>query len=271
MFRNLGGWLGYGDGFGSVNVKDLNELDLTKPISAEMQLVAEIILHDAYYRPSSFRSDDYVNTVRSVFEPLMRRKMQPIETSLRYAYEQKANLHPVNDAGLRNILEPYGVDFSSMRDPWGESYRTSYRVEKNRDLITIMSNGPDKLPDTRDDITAMTAGFEYFTPMGRTIDAAVQGYHARTGNFIRGERELFAEIGIREMLDRFGRRYTTTFDGEGRMLRLHVKSLGQDGRLDPPNSYGDDFIVWTSSIDLFAAVERSRNPHSDRPQDRSDE
>lgn len=257
MFRNLGGWLGYGAGFGGVNVKDLNELDLTKPISADMQLVGELVLHDTYYSPNSFRSSNYVNEAMTVFEPLVKQKLQLVGTSLSDAYERRSFLHPVNDSSLNAILDVYGIDFTTLRDPWGEPYRTAYSVDRSRDVITIKSNGPDKSPDTKDDIIGLTSGFDYFVPMGRTIDAAINGYNSRNGGFIRDAKTLFTEMGIGQMTDRFGRPYSFVFDGDGRMLRLSVKSAGKDGRFEKYENYGDDFTVWTSSVDLFAAMERT--------------
>lgn len=257
MFRNLAAWLGYGLGFGGVNVKDLNDLDLARPISEEMQLVGEIILHDAYFSPKTFRSNDYVREARSVFEPLIRRQVQPVAAALADTYERKSFLHPVNDQSLISILEPYGIDPNVVSDPWGEPFRYAYTVERSRDVLTITSNGPDKLPNTADDIVAHTQGFDYFIPLGRAVDAAVRSYNARTGDVIRTQKNLFAEMRIGQMLDRFGKPYSLVFDGTGRNIRLQIVSAGADGRFNRDGAFsGDDFTVWTTSIDLFAAIER---------------
>ena len=253
MFRGLSGWLGYGNGFGRVNIKDLNELDLTKPVSEEMQLVAEIILHGQYYHPTVFRSKNYDEEAKSIFADHINRQMQPLVNGLRIAYDQWNYLHPTNDAGLRSILDNFGVDFDEMHDPWGTRYKAEFSVAGIRDVVTIKTAGPDKALDTRDDFTAVTNGFEYFTTMGRAIDAAVRNYNARTGKFIRDEKMLNAELGVGEMLDRFGHPYRVVVDGDGRYLQLHVRSSGPDAR---PDVGGDDFNVWTSRIDFFAGVER---------------
>ncbi|HEV8590639.1 MAG TPA: MG2 domain-containing protein, partial [Pyrinomonadaceae bacterium] len=257
MFRGLGSWLGYGDGFGGVNVKDLNELDLSKPISDEMQLVGEIILHDHSYIPNIFRSKRYRDEAKTVYSATIANQMNPVATSLMNAYTTQNYLHPVNDASLRNILGSYNIDFDEITDPWGVAYKAAFTVDKTKDVVTIISAGPDKAFDTNDDFTAFTTGFEYFTPMGKAIDTAVNNYHARTGEFVRDEKALFAELGIRELIDRFGRPYKAVFDGDGRYLRLQLWSSGEDGRfLKKGEYYGDDFSVWTSKIDFFLPVER---------------
>nr|MBA2347806.1 hypothetical protein [Solirubrobacterales bacterium] len=256
MFRGLSGLLGYGNGFGGVNVKDLNELDLTKPISNDMQLVAEIILHDQYYSPNVFRSKRYYDEAKSVFAAAVTRQMQPVANGLRVAYEQQNRLHPTNEVGLRSILEGRGVDFAELRDPWGSAYVTDFSIDRSRDIVTIKTVGPDKVPGTRDDFAAFTTGFEYFTPMGRAIDTVVNNHHARTGQFIRDQHTLFAELGVRELLDRYGRPYKVVADGDGRQLQLRVRSSGPDGEFQKSDWGNDDFYVWTSRVDFFVAVEK---------------
>lgn len=261
MFSGLSGWLGYGKGFGGVNVKDLNELDLTKPIADELQTAAEIILHDSYYYPNTFRSKRYYDEAASVFSVRIGGQFNQVRSVLSHAYLNQNQLHPVNESSLKNILDSYGIDLSSMRDPWGTPYRPEFDVDKTRDIVRIMTAGPDKVFDTKDDFPAFTDGFEYFTSMGRTIDTAVKNYHARTGDFIRDEKTLFAELGIGQLLDRFGRPYRVAFDGENRNIRTRIISSGKDGKFENTDyyygyAYGDDFGVWTSTIDVFAAAER---------------
>ena len=252
-WRGYGEYLGYGGGFGRINVKNLNELDLTKPISNEMQLVGEIILHDSYYYPGIFHSNNYYDEAKAVFSESTKKQFAPIDAALKDSYEYENNLHPVDDISLNNILERRKVNFREMRDPWGSQYKTIYSVEANRDIVTIVCAGPDKQFETRDDFTVFTAGFEYFAAMGRAIDAAVKQYNARSNAFIRDEKTLFTELGVHELLDRFGHPYRFFFEAEGRKFNIRVRSTGHNGRFE--NWGGDDFDVWTNKIDYFNAVE----------------
>ncbi len=253
---DFAGWLGYGGGFGSVNVKTLNEMDLTKPISDEMQLVAEVILYDNYYSPNIFRSKSYYTEAPSVFGSVVSRQFQPVEAALNGTFRTRDYLHPTNEAGLKNILGEHGIDFAEMRDPWNMAYRAEFSVNKSRNVLTVLSAGPDKQFATRDDFTAFTIGFEYFTPMGRAVDTAVRNYHARTGSFIRDDKTLFAQLGVRELLDRFGRPYKLISDADGRFLKLRLRSAGADGKFEAYEWAGDDFDVWTSRIDYFESAEK---------------
>lgn len=257
MWRDYSCFLGYGENFGSINVKNINELDLSKPIPDDLQLVAEVLFHSDYYSPSIFHSDNYFDEAKSIFASAINSQFSQVDSALKYAYQNRNYLHPVNEESLRSILAERFVNFDLMRDPWGTPYKPVYSVDKTRDIVTIICAGPDKLFDTRDDFTAFSSGFEYFTPMGNAIDAAVQNYNVRTGNAIRDEKTLYAELGVSQLLDRFGHPYNVVLDGDGRYLKLQIISSGADG-IYGKGSY-DDFDVWTSQVDFFAGIERKIN------------
>lgn len=256
MFQGLGSWLGYGESFGGINVKDLNDLDLTKPISDEMQLVAEVMLHDSYYYPNLFHSNSYFDQAKSVFGLTIRKQFDPVTNALSHAYQNRNFLHPTDDASLRNILAIYNVDIDGFRDPWGVAYRAAYSTEKNMNIVTITSAGPDKTFATRDDFTAFDASFDYFKPIGLAIDTAVKNYHTRTGGFVRDEKTLLAALGLRELPDRFGRPYKIIVEGDGRWLQMTLRSTGKDGKFEEYFYRGDDFQVWSNRQDYFAPVEK---------------
>ena len=65
---------------------------------------------------------------------------------------------------------------------------------------------------------------------------------------------LFAELGINELLDKFGRPYRVVFEVEGRYLRIRLRSSGNDGKFATYDWSGDDFYIWTNRTDYFAAT-----------------
>jgi hypothetical protein len=259
MWRNYSGFLGYGDNFGNINVKDINDLDLSKPIPTDLQLVAEVILHSDYYTPSIFHSENYFDQAKSIFAGQINSQFAPVSTALNFAYQNRSYIHPVNEAGLRSILADRYVNFDLIRDPWGTPYKPVFSTDKTRDIVTLTCAGPDKQFDTRDDFTAFSAGFEYFTAMGKAVDAAVQNFNMRTGDVIRDDKTLYAELGVNQLLDRYGHPYKIVFDGDGRYLRLHVRSAGPDGIFEKGSAGYDDFDVWTSRVDFFAGIDRKIN------------
>ncbi|MBP6005020.1 MAG: carboxypeptidase regulatory-like domain-containing protein [Pyrinomonadaceae bacterium] len=255
MWSNYSGWLGYGGNFGSVNVKDLNELDLRKPISDDLQLVAELILHSSYYYPNIFHSSSYDKEAKAVFGDAVTRQLEPVATALKESFEQGDHVHPVDKTSLDAILSRRNIVLDRMMDPWGVAYTADFPIVKSQDVVTIASAGPDKKMGTRDDFTAFSRGFEYFTQQGKAIDTAVKNFNDRTGGFIRDEQTLFAELGVRELLDRFGRPYRAVFEGEPRFLKILIRSVGPDGKDEGNDWRGDDFYVWTSRMNVFATIE----------------
>jgi hypothetical protein len=153
MWRDYSGFLGYGENFGTINSKDINELDLSKPIPEDLQLVAEVMFHSDYYSPSVFHSENYFDEAKSVFGSQITKQFSPVESALNYAYGNRNYVHPVNEESLRAILADRFVNFDSMRDPWGTPYKPTFSIDKTRDILTIVCAGPDKQFDTRDDFT----------------------------------------------------------------------------------------------------------------------
>lgn len=261
MFTGLGGWLGYGRGFGATNIKNINELDLTKSIAPELQLVAEVILNDTYYDPEVFRSKRYFDEASSVFSGVVTRQFNQVSWALGDAYSRQHGLHATDDASLRSILDSHGIDLDRMADPWGMQYKAEFGIEKAQDTIRIKTAGPDKAFGTDDDFYAYSGSFDYFASMGKSVEAATRNYNARTGEFIRDAKTLAAELRVGTLLDRWGRPYRVETDGENRFINLRLISSGPDGKFekyDPQYRYhyGDDFTIYSVALDLFAATER---------------
>jgi hypothetical protein len=239
-----------------VNVKDINELDLRKPITPELQLVAEVMLHNTYYNPSVFRSKSFYDEAGKIFSGWIREQFVPIENTLGDAYDKQNYLHPTDDAGLRNILRVRGLNLDAFTDPWGTNYATSYSIVQNKNLVTFTSAGPDKVFETKDDFVAFSRGFEYFTPTGKQLNAAVNTHFERTGEHLRNERSLFDAMGVSDIRDRWGKPYRILFETEGRWMKIIVRSAGKDGKFHDRNYGGDDFNVWENSVDYFAPIEK---------------
>lgn len=256
VFNSYSGWLGYGDGFGGVNVKDLNELDLTKPVSDELQFIAEVILYDSYYQPNIFYSRISATDAKSVYAEFFKKQFTPVEKLLNDHYATRNSEHPTDDQSLRKILSENGVAFDALRDPWDQSYKAVFEVEKAQNVLRIVSSGADKTFGTRDDFTVSSANFTYFTPTGQRITRALVNYHNRTGGFITDQKTLLIELDLSELLDRFGRPYQIIFETEGKYYLTRVRSAGKDG-IASRNSWEDDFDVWLVRTDFFITTENA--------------
>ena len=85
MFYGFRSLLGYDKAFGGLTLKDLNEIDLRRPVSEDLQLAADVLLYETYYYPQIYRSDNF-NLARSVFAEYFDKQFASVETVLKNSY-----------------------------------------------------------------------------------------------------------------------------------------------------------------------------------------
>ncbi len=258
LFDTFNGLLGYDKGFGSVTRRDLDETDLSKPISEDLQLAAELMFYDNYYYPQISRSHD-TGHAQNVFADYFKKQIAPVETILKNAYLKDFS-HPTNDATLGEILEANQIDFKNLRDPWAMNYRAVFEIESDQDLLKFVSAGADKKFDTADDFSVLGLQFAYFMPVGTAINRAVRDFHERTNLFVRDRETLKTElarqnINLDDLRDRWNREYRVEFDVSKTKYVIRFKSAGANGIYETEKWNSDDFDVWTNEIDYFTEQE----------------
>jgi hypothetical protein len=262
-FGIFGRLLGYDRSFGRLSLKDLNELDLSKSVSGEMQLAAEVMLANSAYYPRIYHSSFNAAGAQSVYGGFFKNQLEPLENKLKNQFD-KNYAYPSDDASLRKILSENGINFDAVRDPWGNNYYTVFTTDKTQNILTLRTAGADKIIATSDDFNVSTTTFAYFTPVGRAIDKAVENYHRQTGGYIRDLRMLSAElakqdIDLSKIKDRWARDYRIDFKVSGRKYAIVLRSYGANGYYQPNDWNTDDFDVWKSEIDYFTATENRIN------------
>lgn len=262
-FSQFGRLLGYDKSFGRITLKDLNELDLSKPISGEMQLAAEVMLASSSYRPQIYHSNYNETEAKSLYGEFFKKQIAPLEKALQAQFE-KNHAHPTDDVSLRKILSESKINFDELRDPWGQIYKAIFTTEKTQDIITLRTSGADKKHGTNDDFNVSSASFAYFTPIGKAIDKAVQDYHRQTGGYILDRQTLLGELSkqnvdLTKLIDRWNRFYRIDFQVAGRKYVIRFSSYGANGYFQPNDWNTDDFEVWKSEIDYFAETESRIN------------
>jgi hypothetical protein len=255
--------MGYDRSFGSISLKDLNDLDLSRPITGEMQLAAEIMLAGNWYYPSIYHSGNLDTEARSLYEALTKAQMKPIDAAMEARF-QKDGEHPVDPASLDRILNEGGIDFAQIRDPWGEPYSVNFSVNRLQDRVVIKTSGPDKKLGTPDDFDVLNSGFNYFERTGSAIDRALLSHHAHTGGYIRDLHALKSELSragldSSHLKDRWGRDYRITFEVSGRNYLIRIRSDGANGVYEPDRYNSDDFEVWKAWTDYFTEPEAEIN------------
>ena len=259
MFNGFYDLLGYADSFGGLTMKDLNEIDLSKPVSEDLQLAAEVMLRDSYYYPEIYRDENERPQARDVFAEYIDKQLAPVEAALKNVY-LKNYAHPTNDNSLREILGESEIGFENLRDPWEMKYRANFEIEQANDILTIESAGADKKFDTQDDFTVLRMSFAYFLPVGKAIDRAISDYHKETGKFVRDSATLKNElhkqnINLDDLRDRWNNAYRIDFGIDKRKFTVVVRSNGANGVFQPDDYDKDDFDVWTNETDYFTETE----------------
>lgn len=258
-FNNtLNEFLGLDEQLAGVTLRDLQRLDMTQPVSPDLDLLAEVLLnYYPNYYPTFYRGDQYETRLASVFGSLINQQFRPVRDVLHARYSRTLQ-HPTNEKTMRQFLLEAGIDFQQLYDPWGVNYRAVFSIEGRFDVFTLWSGGADKRFGTDDDFTALRMNWEYFIPFGQAIQTVVDGYNKRTQGFIRDGETLRRELAREGLLldqnrDRWGQPYRYDFVVEQTNYVIKVSSGGPDRKF-AANSYEpqDDFTIWKAQIDYFA-------------------
>ncbi len=258
LYGNYNQLLGWDDSLAGVKRSDLDRVDLSKPPPADLSLLAEVMLNgsDNYY-PNAFGGEAYETNQVTVFAPSINAQLAPALAALNALYAARAE-YPADEDSLRRVLAEAGIQFDSLRDPWGTPYNALFFVEKENDVLKLMSACADKQFGTEDDFSVAVVSRPYFRKVGEAIDRAVLKYHERTGGYVRDAATLGAAllgegVDLNTLRDRWGEPYALDFGVNRTNYVLSVRSGGPDRVLDRlSKAPWNDFFLWFSTIDYFS-------------------
>ena len=233
-----------------------NEID-TKNLTAEQQLSAEMQFANTNFERNIF-GGTYAENLQYVFGEKVRNQLYSVQNAL-YQSQNQTYEHPIDEDSLRKILSAQNINFDSLRDPWGNAFRAKFSVNRNYDVIEIVSAGANETFGDADDFTGSQSYFQYFFKEGAKINEAVQDYAKRTGKFVRDRETLQAalaekDINLDELKDRWGEPYKINFSVYNRYISINFQSGGADKKFD--GNYYDDFTMWTTYADYYTETER---------------
>ena len=253
-------FMGLSQQLSGITLRDLQRLDMRKSVTPELDLLAEILLHHyGGYFPSFYGGGEYETELAKVFGPLIDQKVKPLYYVL-HEHHTHTGQYPRDEKTLREYLLMAGRDLDQISDPWGMPYRPIFTIEGRMDVFTLMCGGADKRFGTDDDFSVLRMNWEYFTPLGKTIQGAVESYHKRTGGFIRDLETLRQELAraglsLDQLRDRWGQPYRFHFAVNEINYVIEVNSGGPDRRFArEPGETDDDFTIWRAQIDYFAEL-----------------
>lgn len=256
FYQSLQSFLGFDDQLAGFTLGDLQRLDMSKVVSPDLELVADILLSQTRrFFPTLHDGDQYDRNLQTYFRWSVSKHVSPIVAALKSRYDRTAE-HPNSPESLRRLLSESEIDLDAFRDPWGVAYRPVFSVDREHDEFSLMSAGPDKRFDTDDDFSVTRLLWRYFRPTGETINSIIERHHQRTGGFIRDfntlrEESLKEGLDLDQLRDRWGKPYRYAFTVKESKYVTTIDSAGPDGKF-AHKRYSDDFVIWTTSIDYFA-------------------
>lgn len=242
---------GANDNVAGVSRKDLERLDLTKPLPEGLELVAEVFLTHYIFQPRLFQSRAAQSHGSAVFANFLKGEINVLRDRLEAEYKDKY-VYPTDLASLRRFSAVAGINIDEWRDPWEMPYHASFFAESSSDVFVLASAGADKRFDTADDFTVLRINRPYFRFTGEAINRAVTSYHMRTGGFIRDAAALDDELRregleIETLRDPWGQPYEISFGVSGTKFQVYARTSGPDRKFTIEDS--DDIGLWTASID----------------------
>jgi hypothetical protein len=239
---------------GGITFRDLDGLDLSKPLPDGMDLVAEMLLlgRSGYWVGlPEIEGNNYGDETRALFSEKMRSELEPFRKAL-LNEDLIGWKFATNNDEVASVLRKAGLDPGSVVDPWGTPYHYKFGIDYRNRTLNVVSAGPDKQLGTADDVEALTVSWPYFQPVGKIIDRVVKETYASSGAYIRDFDALSAAalsrgLDLKTLRDPWGNPYAFSFQPSDSLYQVIVQSTGHN----IPREFYAPFAIWTSAIDYF--------------------
>jgi hypothetical protein len=240
---------------GGVSMLDLQKTDMSKPVSDDLQLVAEVAIQNSLPYKLNIESEKY-GAASYEYDALIRKQLKPVSDAILAARPEQL---PTTLDGVRAIANAARLDPAPLLDPWGTPYKvqvsTGWQTTAN---MNVLSAGPDKRFGTDDDLSVIVVERNLFALPGERLNKMLDDASS-AGEPLPGtvdELKRMARAGGLD-LDR-----TFDLDGNSFQYRISVgwKSYSvQVFRHDAPKQENGRLVgtpVWVSPyIDYFSRTE----------------
>lgn len=273
FYSNLTDLLGLRPGLAGLTRQGVENLNLSKPISPDLELAIEIAYGNGSRsessKPELIKSESLRDDVDRIYDPFFKKQLEPVSQSLTRLYNEQG-LFPTDENSLREILRSQNIELSDLRDPWGNPYQVEFRFDRKNQRLDLWTPGADKTPKTADDLSVMEMNWPYFEPTGKILSRAALEYNQTTGNFITDYPTLRAEmrrqnIDPDKLRDPWGNPYRFEFSISRTNYLLSIKTNGANGKAEAIGAYpSDDAEVWSISADYFSVTKAKINELFDK-------
>src|SRR6185503_12358093 len=102
---------------GGVGRRDLERLDLSKPLPEGIDLVAEVLLTNVRFAPRFFHSERPESDATTIFHDFIQYQFSALKQRLEIDYQENCS-YPSSEQSLRDFALFAGIPFADLRDPW---------------------------------------------------------------------------------------------------------------------------------------------------------
>ncbi len=183
------------------------------------------VLHIVTSGPDKKAGTDDDRVLLEMEWPYFKPYTKAIERAVREFHSREGGY--IRDAQtLKSELARGGIDFDSLRDPWGTAYKLTFGINETRYTVDVTSAGPDRQfrtddGDAYDDFIVASIGIDYFAETRIQINNALEEYF-QTAKVIPQDVDQFrtalknAGIDFDALRDPWGHPFYTLFRQETR-------------------------------------------------------
>jgi hypothetical protein len=198
-----------------MTVEDLNRIDTSKPIPAELDLVAETLIGGSAVQQIVIQNNhDENESERNTYESAMKESLKPVGEAVLAARPERL---PSTLEAVQSITRAAKLDDALLLDPWNTPYKVSTGISGNDEVVSLESAGPDKRFGSDDDSTLVLARRNYFALPGQRLTQLAMDAVKAGQPLPKNEEEVkaFARTG--------GLDLDATFDPQGKPYRYQVQ------------------------------------------------
>lgn len=173
--KDLRKLIGTADVFGKLTRRDLDNLDASKPIKADLQLAAEFLLTSKSFEPNFFKTDNYALDFDRTYKKYFAAKLQALENALQTTYEKTGDF-PQNEISLRRMLAANDINYDDLRDAWNTPLRVQFAADRAFTVLSFKTASADKKFETEDDFTVKEMRFEWFKNKQERLNVILNNY-----------------------------------------------------------------------------------------------
>jgi hypothetical protein len=246
-------WWNQGSNVGGVTRTTLDRTDMSKPISDDLDLAAEVVLLNEINPGIRIEDSNDDDNARNQYEGVMKRSLKPLGEAVLAARPVRL---PATLEAVQNIGRAAKLDDALLLDPWKTPYKVVTKVEWDNEVVSLQSAGPDKRFGNDDDFTIELARRNYFALPGEQLTKLVTDA-VKAGRPLPANEDVLKVLAhdggldLNSTLDPQGKPYHYEVQLHRRYYTIHV--FPHEAVLQSGHYTGE---AWSSpSIDYFSRTE----------------